>query len=87
MARGPVKYTCPDIDKAIKKIRSALDIAHLAKRPLEKDDDSYRDFEAIEDELWSIEDVFEELRSSNQALREWGEELEKERDELLTQID
>lgn len=59
---APVKYTCPDIDRAI-------DYLEDVKRLI---DTSIR--------------YFEELRSANQALREWGEGLENELEEAANTI-
>lgn len=74
---APVKHTCPDIDKVIKRLRSALKTAENGRKNF-KGEDSYVYFKDIEDELDGLEWELEDLRSANKSLREWGEELETE---------
>lgn len=73
---APVKNTCPDIDKAIKKIKKAYTIARDARCRFEKGTDEYIDFSDIEDELMFLEGDLEDLREDNAKLRDWGESLE-----------
>lgn len=75
---APVKHTCPDIDKAIKQIKSALKAAIDGKRGSVKGEDAWDCFDTIEDELWGLESQLEDLRKDNDYLRSWGHDLEKE---------
>jgi len=68
-----INYTCPDIDKVIKRINRAIDSAihgENASNPDSKDE--Y--FTDICNELNGIESILEDLRSANDSLRVWGEE-------------
>ena len=68
---APIKYTCPDIDKVIGLIKEVEKICNNM---------SNRDSEELQD-VWyylcDIEDMLENLRNSNSALRGWGEEMEE----------
>lgn len=75
---APVKHTCPDIDAAIKRLKDAM-----------------RGCKSIEDEslardiVWEIDYVMsdlEDLRKSNAALRDWGEDLEKQLEDKDNEI-
>jgi thiamine kinase-like enzyme len=81
---APIKYTCPDIDKYIKWIKMALtkprDLQKLNERDL------FDAAEQMANELESCIDYLEDLRKSNGALRDWGEELEKRVEELENEI-
>lgn len=68
---APVKHTCPDIDKAIKCLKSAMD---AVKENIE----DRQTIRWIEIDIDSAIDHFEDLRKSNDALRTWGEELTDE---------
>lgn len=72
---APVKHTCPDIDDAIKKVRSALKIASAGMRRHENGSDDWDNYDAIETDLMNLEGMLEDLRKDNSALREWGTEL------------
>lgn len=80
---SPVKHTCPDIDKAIKGIKTALKTAIDGKKESTKGDDAYQCFDIIEDELWDMPRQLEALRSDNDHLRKWGHECE----ELITELE
>lgn len=67
---APVKHTCPDIDASIKRLKDII----LSCRSIE--DDSIR--KDIEWEADYVIDDLERLRKANAALRDWGEELEKQ---------
>lgn len=84
---APVRHTCPDIDKVIKAIKTALSLSQDGKREVGRDNDLYIIFDGIEDELYGLSDNLEYLRSSNNALRNWGYELEKEIENLEAQIE
>lgn len=68
---APVKNTCPDIDRAIKHLKTAIG---EAKGLIE----DKKDFQSIEWEIDNAIGYFEELRKANDALRQWGEGLESE---------
>ena len=68
---APVKNTCPDIDRAIKHLKTA--IAEIADIVEDKDH-----FRSIFYEIDSAIGYFEELRSANDSLRQWGLQLEEE---------
>lgn len=72
---APVKHTCPDIDKAIKWIDSAMQMAKDGRKVFPEADDLFHD---IYNELDGCEGKLEELRRANDTLRNWGYELEKE---------
>lgn len=75
---APIKHTCPDIDKALKYLKSARQ--QLANNL----DDT--DIRWINGDLDSVESILEDLRSSNDSLRSWGHDLEKEIEELNEQM-
>lgn len=75
---APVKHTCPDIDKVIRQIRSALKIANGMMKQHERGSDDWHAYDDIDTELRNLEWDLEDLRSSNTALREWGEGLSEE---------
>lgn len=75
---APVRHTCPDIDKVIKCIKQAQKAADNGKDKSQSDTDEYGLFDEILDNLYRLEDRLEELRSSNDELRSWGEDLEKD---------
>lgn len=82
---APVRHTCPDIDKAIKQIITAR---IGLKDALECEDTIDKDYaiKCADDELYGLGDMLEDLRSSNDALRSWGHDLEKQIEELESQI-
>lgn len=66
---APIGNTCPDIDKAIKKITGILnEIGWIEKEY----PDLKREMTEIENCCGYIEDTLESLRSNNSTLREWG---------------
>ncbi len=81
---APVKNTCPDIDRYIKNIKYSIvkdrDLRNMKEKDL---------FDAaieMSSELNNCMDYLEELRSSNSALRDWGEGLDKEVEESANYI-
>lgn len=83
--REPIKHTCPDIDKYIRRIKNVL-ISEREIRGCEIDDlMSY----AVDmaNELESCIDYLEELRSSNDTLRQWGIEEAEKVDEIRAKVD
>lgn len=72
---APIKHTCPDIDKIVKWIASAMQIAKDGRKAFPDADGLFHD---IYYELDGSEDLLEQLRRANDTLRNWGHELEKE---------
>lgn len=75
---APVKHTCPDIDDCIKRLKSII-----AESKRIEDEGLERDI------IWEADyviDELEKLRKANGALRDWGEELEKEIQDKEDQI-
>lgn len=72
---APVKNTCPDIDKVITWIASAMKMAKDGRKAFPEADDLFHD---IYYELDGCEGMLEDLRKANSALRDWGYEMEKE---------
>jgi predicted nuclease with TOPRIM domain len=79
---APVKHTCPDIDKVIASIKSAMKLANDKRNELEKDDPMDDTLWGIYHELDGLERSLEDLRSDNAALRDWGHKLQDEVDKL-----
>jgi uncharacterized protein (DUF3084 family) len=75
---APVKHTCPDIDACVKRLKSII----TESRRIE--DDRLR--KDIEWEADYVVDELEKLRKANGALRDWGEELEKELQDAQDEI-
>ena len=76
---APIGKTCPDIDRAIKPLKcivrqycNKMDIDSLCEEDAQSVVREMRDL--ISDAI----DAFEDLRSSNYSLREWGKEMEEE---------
>lgn len=67
---APVKHTCPNIDKAIKHLKNA----YIEIKDAIEDKQTVN---SISFELDTVEEILEDVRSANHALREWGYELEK----------
>ena len=68
--REPIKHTCPDIDKYIKWIKQEV----FKERDL-KNMDEKELFDAatsMSSQLENCIDYLEELRKSNETLRNWG---------------
>ena len=70
---APVKNTCPDINRAIKRLETIKE--HMNDM-----------IKSIEYELSEIEDSLEDLRSDNSALRDWGTENESRVKELEDEV-
>lgn len=83
---APVKHTCPEIDRVIKSIREAIKIAGEGRKHTE-DRDTDDMFKEIEFVLDGLEYKMEDLRSSNDALRTWGHELEKELETVKDELE
>ena len=83
--REPIKHTCPDIDKLIK---GQNEIMKLIRNYQKIDDvDEFKDIISdIENILWDFEDKLEDLRKSNDTLRDWGISEAEEVDKLEDKI-
>lgn len=84
---APVRHTCPDIDKVIDGIKQAMNDASNGKVITEKNSDEWLHFDGIIDSLYGLEYVLEDLRKSNDSLRGWGHDLEKEISSLERELE
>ena len=68
--REPIKHTCPDIDKYIKSIKMEI----VKDRELKNmgEQDLLDVASSMSSELERCIDYLEELRKSNETLRNWG---------------
>lgn len=90
---APVGNTCGNIDRVIEAIREVIksnniinDLVRNEPNQNELDDIRYES-DNIDNNLYSLEDMLEELRDANRALRDWGEELVSEYEELEKQLE
>jgi chromosome segregation ATPase len=83
-AREPIKHTCPDIDKVIKRISAACKDARHTIHDTEEDLRSKLDW--IDSELNGLDSDLEDLRRSNSALRDWGTEEAERVDKLESDL-
>ena len=78
--REPIKHTCPDIDKYIKWIKMQIvkdrDLKNMDEKEL------FDVASSMSSELEECIDRLEELRKSNDTLRQWGIEEARNVDEL-----
>ena len=81
---APVKNTCPDIDKYIRWIKMALVEERYLKGYNERE--VFDAAVSMANELESCIGYLEDLRSSNDSLRCWGECLEEELHDAGQQI-
>lgn len=92
----PVGNTCPDIDRAIKSLKRAMDAIQGVADDLdairvnltEEEEDKYSDslytlIRALEDAKYDIDisGDLELLREANSSLRDWGYDLAKQLEE------
>lgn len=99
--RAPVRHTCPDIDRCIKWIKSAMQCVELAIEEIETvegrlDEDSLSETSdniskakgLLGEALreMDIDRELEELRNSNSELRDWGHQLAAEIEELEREL-
>lgn len=78
--REPIKHTCPDIDKYIKWIKWEI----ATDRELKSMDENelYDAASSMSSQLESCIGYLEELRKSNETLRNWGIEEATNADDL-----
>ncbi len=83
--REPIKHTCPDIDKLI---IGQNEIFKLIKnyQKIEDVNDFKNIISEIENILWDFENQLEQLRKSNDTLRDWGISEAEEVDKLENRI-
>lgn len=93
---APVEYTCPDIDSLKNDLEEAYKSVEYVKKQLHglecilDDDDRFygyisdisSELDALDSLLYWAPGALEDLRNSNSALREWGEQLENELNDL-----
>jgi DNA repair ATPase RecN len=94
---APVKNTCPQIDKAIAKLKEVekeCDYDNFSLGDCEDEDtlrDHCKELRESLDYIYQLvsdpQSILEDLRDANGSLRDWGEELEKEKQELLDRIE
>ena len=83
--REPIKHTCPDIDKLIKGQNEIMKLIRNYQKIDEVDE--FKDIISdIENILWDFDNELEKLRSSNDALRDWGISEAEEVDKLEDKI-
>lgn len=80
--REPIKHTCPDIDWVIRRVNDAMKSAKDGMKMCDSDSDEWSCFDNIIDELYQVEGKLEQLRTSNDELRQWGIEEANKVDEL-----
>ena len=78
--RPPVGHTCPDINQCLtwlKEARQWIDSAKQKITEIETEDSVHHIMHDLEEAIkyMNVDDLLEELRESNSALREWGYEL------------
>lgn len=82
--REPIKHTCPEIDKYIKYIKTAIvkqrDLKYFNEREL------YDAASDMSNELENCIDYLESIRKSNDILRRWGIEEAGRVDELEEEL-
>jgi predicted nuclease with TOPRIM domain len=96
---APVGYTCGDIDNAlnainvvvIKKLNEQVSKIDEASSEIE-DDELYTTLTDVRNEIEKASDILydielESLRKQNQTLREWGESLEGQVEDLKWKVE
>jgi len=83
--REPIKHTCPDIDRTIKYIK----IVMLKDRDLKNLNESelFDAASAMNIELDNCIDFLEQMRKSNDMLRQWGIEEATRVDDLEYELE
>src|SRR3990167_1057893 len=82
--REPVPHTCPEIDKIILAIDKAQKLCENLKG--EDEEGLLSRLCDIEWELGGLDDMLEDLREANDALRTWGITEAKEVDDLRQEL-
>jgi hypothetical protein len=82
---APIKHTCPDIDKCQKIIKSLMrDTEDLLRGENEYTATFAED---VDNGLYDLSNMLEDLRKSNEILREYGEEQEELAKEYLEKLE
>jgi len=85
----PVGNTCPTIDKVIEAIREAYDAATNSLNDF--DEPNINDFQSafmcIKNSLYQLDYLLEDIRNANHKLRDWGNDLESELDDVTRERD
>lgn len=98
---APVGNTCPDIDRVIDAIKESQKSVNaiinyigelqsfdgFSTRQEWLQENISDEASNIEHYLWRLEDELEDLRDANSKLREWGEELVSEYEELEKELE
>ena len=83
--REPIEHTCPDIDRTIKYIKMVMmkdrDLKNLNESEL------FDAASAMNSELDGCIDFLEQMRKSNDTLRQWGIEEATRVDELEFELE
>lgn len=84
---APIHNTCPDIDKAIDKLKP------LIKQIDKFRDSDYENVDFMKDFIYDVchamdsaIDSFEDLRKDNDKLRTWGHKMEEEAEGLQVKV-
>jgi predicted nuclease with TOPRIM domain len=84
MRRAPINNTCPTIDRYITNIKSCIESNNNLERY--SADDLQEVAINMNSQLIECIEYLEELRDSNRTLRDWGEEMAAEADELKKEL-
>jgi hypothetical protein len=79
---APISQTCPDINTIQTSIKTALKLANQGYQECSWPPQGLEILTDIIYELDGLEGKLEDLRKANAALREWGQQMEKEKIEL-----
>lgn len=83
---APVKNTCPDIDRMQKSLKYAIKEAEYAMKRYEMGQSAQDAMQTSIDEMSTAIDVLEDLRRSNDLLRQWGTEQENRAEQLEEEL-
>ena len=76
--KAPIAHTCPDIDKVLLEVSNCIKTLKSVIKHCEVDDDAKGDIENV---IWDLDSlqgrnsILEKLRSQNEELRSWGNEM------------
>jgi len=84
-SREPIKHTCPDIDKYIKWIK--FEIVKDRDLKIMDEKELFDAASSMSSQLESCIDYLEELRKSNETLRNWGIEEATRVDDLEYELE
>lgn len=86
MSRQPINHTCPDIDKAIKLIKSLIKQCEPPRYSSNLEEDLQSNLDSISSDLPDIIDCLEYVRKANESLRAWGEDEASQVDKLENRV-